>query len=135
MEHSELLIATVCKPLVWERTENEKEYRYTAKTHLPFGTTNEEYSVVIHKAPTSQWGYASLYYDSPMHSSHVKRYICENLIEEPQMDVTELIKLAEEDYYHLLKRHVEYQERLREHEIKQVEERIRIAPYSILSNH
>nr|DAX46145.1 MAG TPA: hypothetical protein [Caudoviricetes sp.] len=111
MEYSELLIATGCKPLIWERTENEKEYRYTAKTHLPFGTINEEYSVVIHKAPTSQWGYASLYYDT--HSAHIKRYICENLIEEPQMSVTELIKLAEEDYYHLLRRRVEYQERVR----------------------
>ena len=112
MEHSELLIATGCKPLVWERTENEKEYRYTAKTNLPFGTTNEEYSVAIHKSPTSQWGNASLYYDST--TAHVRRFICENLIEEPRMNVTELIKLAEEDYYRLLKRHVEYQERFRE---------------------
>ena len=111
MEHSELLIATGCKPLVWERTENEKEYRYTAKTNFPFGTINEEYSVVIHKAPTYQWGYASLYYDTD--SAHVKRYICENLIEEPQMSVAELIKLAEEDYYRLLKRYVEHQERVR----------------------
>lgn len=112
MEHSELLIATGCKPLVWERTENEEEYRYTAKTHFPFDTTNEEYSVVIHKAPTSQWGNASLYYEST--TAHVQRFICENLIEEPRMNVTELIKLAEEDYYRLLKRYVEYQERFRE---------------------
>lgn len=135
MTRSELLLATGCKPLVWERTENEEEYRYTAKTHFPFGTTNEEYSVVIHKAPTTQWGYASLFYVFPLHASHIKRYIRENLIEEPQMDVTELINLAEEDYYHQLERHIEYKNKFREHEIKQVEDSLRIAPYSILSNH
>ena len=123
MKRSELLIATGCEPLVWERTENEKEYRYTAKVNFPFGTTNEEYSVVIYKAPKSQWGYASLYYDSTTRPAHIKRYITENLIEEPRMDVIELIKLVEEDYYHLLKRHVEYQERVREQGDKAIKKR------------
>lgn len=112
MERSELLIVTGRRPLAWELTENEKQYIYTAKLILPFGGLKGEYNVVINKAPKRLRAHVSLRYLDPIRSTPVIRYICKNAIEASPMDITELIKLAEDDHYDSLGRFVEYQNKL-----------------------
>lgn len=112
MERSELLIVTGRRPLTWELTENEKQYVYTAKLITPFGGLKGEYNVVINKAPKKFRAHVSLCHFNPTNSTYVTRYICKNAIEASPMEITELIKLAEDDYYGSLGRYVEYQNNL-----------------------
>lgn len=112
MERSELLLVAGLSPLEWVLTENEKRYIYTAKVILPFGWLKGEYNVVINKAPKRLKAYVSLSHFNPTHSGYVIRDICRNAIEETPMNIAELIKIAEDDYYGSLERYVEYQNNL-----------------------
>lgn len=122
-------------PLSWECHEDENRIIYSAKVKTPFGNQDGEYAVIVNKNPKKVSSYVRFTYFSPHFQGYKMEILCKNEVGSTPMSVEELIKVAEADYISALERKSEFMKKLREHEIKHVEDCLRIAPYSILSNH
>ena len=119
--------------LQWSSSENENRIIYSAKIKTPFGNQDGEYDVIINKNPKKVSSYIRFTYFSPHFQGYKMEVLCKNEVGSTPMSVEELIKVVEDDYISALERKSEFMKKLRDHEIKQVEERLRISPYSILS--
>lgn len=135
MERSETSPNTGHSNLQWSEHEDENRVTYSAKAKTPFGNQDGEYAVIVNKNPKKVSSYVRFTYFSPYYQGYKMEILCKNEVGSTPMSVEELIKVAEDNYSASLERKSEFMEKLREHEIKRVEDRLRIAPYSILSNH
>ena len=135
MERSETSPNTGHSNLQWSEHEDENRITYSAKVKTPFGNQDGGYAVIVNKNPKKVSSYVRFTYFSPYYQGYKMEILCKNEVGSTPMSVEELIKVAEDNYSASLERKSEFMEKLREHEIKRVEDRLRIAPYSILSNH
>lgn len=119
--------------LQWSAHEDENRIIYSAKIKTPFGNQDGEYDVIINRNPKKVSSYVRFTYFSPHFQGYKMEVLCKNEVGSTPMSVEELTKVAEADYISALERKSEFMKKLRDHEIKQVEERLRISPYSILS--
>ena len=126
MEHSNLQ---------WSEHEDENRITYSANVKTPFGNQDGTYAVIVNKNPKKVSSYVRFTYFSPYYQGYKMEILCKNEVGSTQMSVEELIKVAEDNYLSSLERKSGFMEKLRKHEIKSVEDRLRIAPYSIISNH
>lgn len=124
MEHSHLQ---------WSAHEDENRIIYSAKIKTPFGNQDGGYAVIVNKNPKKVLSYVRFTYFSPHYQGYLMEILCKNEVGSTPMSVEELIKVAEDDYISSLERKSEFMKKLREHEIKHVEDCLRIAPFSILS--
>lgn len=120
--------------LQWTAHEDENRITYTAKVKTPFGNQDGAYAVIVNKNPKKVYSYVRFTYFSPYHQGYEMEILCKNEVGSTPMSVEELIKVAEDNYSASLERKSEFMKKLRGQEVKLAEERLRIAPYSILSN-
>lgn len=120
--------------LQWSEHEDENRITYSANVKTPFGNHDGGYAVIVNKNPKKVSSYVRFTYFSPYYQGYKMEILCKNEVGSAPMSVEELIKVAEADYLSSLERKSEFMEKLRGQEVKLAEERIRIAPYSILSN-
>lgn len=120
--------------LQWSVHEDENRIIYSAKVKTPFGNQDGEYDVIVNKNPKKVSSYVRFTYFSPHYQGYQMEILCKNEVGSTPMSVEELIKVAEDNYSASLEVHSEFMEKLHERAIKHVEDVLRIAPYSILSN-
>ena len=120
--------------LQWSEHEDENRIIYSAKVKIPFGNQDGEYDVIINKNPKKTSSYVRFIYFSTHYQGYKMKILCKNEVGSAPMSVEELIKVAEADYLSSLETKSEFMKKLREQKVKLAEERLRIAPYSILSN-
>lgn len=117
MTRSELLLATGSEPLRWERQEDEIYVTYVANHVTAIRRIPSRYVVVVLKDPIDVQSYVYCGIGTKLSDQKNGMYtIHENKVGDTPMTADELIKLAEDDYYGVLEKWVEAEDKFYEEE-------------------